>query len=54
MIRFDSTRTVLSSVQIFTGADASRVNAMKVVPYGKNILMGYVMIPLADVANFNP
>ncbi|EAR86901.2 hypothetical protein TTHERM_00211530 (macronuclear) [Tetrahymena thermophila SB210] len=53
VIKFDSQLKYISTTTLISGDDAARINNIKTVPYGKNILLAYTMIPSSDVQNFN-
>ncbi|KAL4429234.1 hypothetical protein ABPG74_022114 [Tetrahymena malaccensis] len=53
IIKFDSQLNYISTTTILSGDLAARVNSIKSVQYGKNILLAYTVIPSAEVDNFN-
>ncbi|EAR98231.1 hypothetical protein TTHERM_00344310 (macronuclear) [Tetrahymena thermophila SB210] len=53
VIKFDSQLNYISTTTLLSGDVASRVNSIKSVPYGKNILLAYTVIPSSEVQNFN-
>lgn len=53
IIKLDKDLNLISTKVLIGGVPASRINAIKIVPYGKNILVGLNVIPEAKVSNFN-
>ena len=44
MIRMNSKLELIKSITLFEGDYASRINNIKAVAYGKNILIGYSLV----------
>ncbi|EAR98238.2 hypothetical protein TTHERM_00344380 (macronuclear) [Tetrahymena thermophila SB210] len=53
VIKFDSQLKYISSTTLLSGDQASRVNSIKSLAYGKNILLAYTVIPSLELQNFN-
>ncbi|EAR98236.2 hypothetical protein TTHERM_00344360 (macronuclear) [Tetrahymena thermophila SB210] len=53
VIKFDSQLNYISSTTLLSGDIASRVNSIKSLAYGKNILLAYTVIPNSELQNFN-
>ncbi|EAR98230.2 hypothetical protein TTHERM_00344300 (macronuclear) [Tetrahymena thermophila SB210] len=53
VIKFDSQLNYISTKTLLSGDIASRINSIKSVPYGKNILLAYTVIPSSELQNFN-
>ncbi|KAL4449642.1 hypothetical protein ABPG74_007465 [Tetrahymena malaccensis] len=53
VIKFNSQLNYTSTTTLLSGDIASRVNCIKSVPFGKNILLAYTVIPTSEVQNFN-
>ena len=45
LIRFDSSLQLIEGIDLFNSTYSKRVNTIKSVMYGKNILMAYTVIP---------
>lgn len=55
LMKLSSSLAVLSTVTLFSDEDAKRINNMKMVRYGKNLLLAYNMITSASIgAPYNP
>ncbi|KAL4449640.1 hypothetical protein ABPG74_007463 [Tetrahymena malaccensis] len=53
VVKFNSQLNYTSTTTLLSGDIASRVNCIKSVPFGKNILLAYTVIPASEVQNFN-
>ncbi|KAL4449646.1 hypothetical protein ABPG74_007469 [Tetrahymena malaccensis] len=53
VLKFDSQLNYISTTTLLSGDVASRVNSIKSIPFGKNILLAYTVIPTSEVQNFN-
>ncbi|KAL4449643.1 hypothetical protein ABPG74_007466 [Tetrahymena malaccensis] len=53
VVKFNSKLNYTSTTTLLSGDIASRVNCIKSVPFGKNILLAYTVIPSSEVQNFN-
>ncbi|KAL4449647.1 hypothetical protein ABPG74_007470 [Tetrahymena malaccensis] len=53
VLKFNSQLKLISSTTLLSGDVASRVNSIKTVAYGKNILLAYTVIPSSELSNFN-
>ncbi|KAL4495493.1 hypothetical protein ABPG72_020234 [Tetrahymena utriculariae] len=53
VLKFDSQLNYVSTTTLLSGDVASRVNSIKSVTYGKNILLAYTVIPASELQNFN-
>ncbi|KAL4467889.1 hypothetical protein ABPG74_013224 [Tetrahymena malaccensis] len=53
VLKFDSKLNYISTTTVISGDTAQRVNNLKTVAYGKNILLSYSLLPSSDVENFN-
>ncbi|EAR98233.2 hypothetical protein TTHERM_00344330 (macronuclear) [Tetrahymena thermophila SB210] len=53
VLKFDSQLKYISTTTLLSGDLASRVNSIRSVPYGKNILLAYSVIPSSELKNFN-
>ncbi|KAL4449644.1 hypothetical protein ABPG74_007467 [Tetrahymena malaccensis] len=53
VVKFNSQLNYTSTTTLLSGDIASRVNCIKSVPFGKNILLAYTVIPASEVNNFN-
>ncbi|KAL4449638.1 hypothetical protein ABPG74_007461 [Tetrahymena malaccensis] len=53
VVKFDSQLKYASTTTLLSGDIASRVNCIKSVPFGKNILLAYTVIPASEVENYN-
>ncbi|EAR98235.1 hypothetical protein TTHERM_00344350 (macronuclear) [Tetrahymena thermophila SB210] len=53
VLKFDSQLNYISTTTLLSGDAASRVNSIKSVAYGKNILLAYTVIPASEISNFN-
>ncbi|EAR92669.1 hypothetical protein TTHERM_00320150 (macronuclear) [Tetrahymena thermophila SB210] len=53
VIKLDSQLNYISTTTLLSGDAAARVNSIKSVAYGKNILLAYTQIPQTEIQNFN-
>ncbi|KAL4449645.1 hypothetical protein ABPG74_007468 [Tetrahymena malaccensis] len=53
VLKFDSQLNYISTTTLLSDDAASRVNSIKTVAYGNNILLSYTVIPASEISNFN-
>ncbi|KAL4502141.1 hypothetical protein ABPG72_000376 [Tetrahymena utriculariae] len=53
VLKFDSQLNYISTTTVLSGDSVTRINNLKTVAYGKNILIAYTVIPQSEVQKFN-